>query len=89
MSIVDGQVRNGIQRSKVGLLTLCLRRILGAARHTCREIPDSVDLMAWQQTLGQLSKVEPAIGRSAQGAVVEIEAVNVDVGADETESRKS
>ena len=44
------------------------------------EVADPVDVVLWEQGLGALAQIHPPEWFVFQGAVVEIEAVNVDVG---------
>ena len=87
---MDGQVWNGPQGAKVSLLPLGLSRIARTAGDDSGEVAYPVYLVAGQQQVRQLANIQPSIGCTSQGAIVEIEAINVDVGTDEGRSpRKS
>ena len=83
---MDGQVWNGPQGAKVSLLPLGLSRIARTAGDDSGEVAYPVYLVAGQQQVRQLANVQPSIGCTSQGAIVEIEAINVDVGTDEGRS---
>jgi hypothetical protein len=55
------------------------KRRLGSACHTRREIFDLFDGVMGQQKLAEPPQVEPAMASAAQCAIVEIEAVDIDV----------
>ena len=82
VSVVQGHCRNGLQGAKVSLLPLGLRWIVGAAGNQGGKVSYAAYLVVGQQKPHQLTDVQPSVGRAAQGAVIEIEAVDIDVGAD-------
>lgn len=79
-AVVGVEARQRRQRSQVRLLPLALRGIAGAGVEPSREVADPVDRVLGKEGLGQLSQVEPPERRVLQGAVVEIEAVYVQIG---------
>ena len=83
---MDGQVRDGLQGSKVGLLPLRLRGITWAVGNDGGEVANAVYTVLGQQKPRQPPDIQPTILRAPQCAIVEIEAVNVDVGADREQS---
>ena len=83
---MDGQVWNGPQGAKVGLLPLRLSRIVRTARDNSGEVAYPVYLVTTQQQLRELANIQPPIRGTAQGTIVEIKAINVDVGTDEGRS---
>lgn len=87
MPVVDRQVGNGLQCTEIRLLALRLGGITGPTAHASGEVANPIDLVPGQQELSQSAKVQPTIRRVPQRAVVEVEAVNVDVGADDSHPR--
>ena len=83
---MDSQVWNGLQGAKISLLPLGLSRIIITALNSSGEVSYPVYLATGQQQLRQLANIQPSIVCTAQGTIVEIEAINVDVGTDEGRS---
>ena len=83
---MDCQIWNGQQGAKISLLPLSLSRIVMTAGDSCGEVAYPAYLAIGQQQLHQLADVQPSIVGTLQGTIVEIEAINVDVGTDEGES---
>ena len=79
---MQGHIRYGLKGAKVGLLPLGLRWVVGAAGYEGGEVANAAHLVVGQQEPHQLTDVQPAVRRAPQRAVVEVEAVDVDVGAD-------
>ena len=80
MSIRNGQVRNRPECSQVNLLIGGGTWIVGPGAYSRRVVVDVLNGVIWQQFLRQLCDVEPLVGRTFEGTVVEVEAVYVDVG---------
>ena len=83
---MDGQVRDGLQGSKIGLLPLRLGGITWAVGNDSGEVANPVYLVLGQQKLRQPPDIQPAVRCISQCTIVEIEAVNVDVGTDRGQS---
>ena len=82
---MDSQIWNGPQGPKISLLPLGLSRIISTTLHSSGEVTYPVYLTTGQQQLRQLADVQPSIARTTKGTIVEIEAINVDVGTYEGE----
>lgn len=63
----------------VGLLPLRLLRIVRPGLYQGREIADSIDLILREQQPTKLAEVQPLIRRFPNSAVVQIEAVDINV----------
>ena len=75
-AVVGVEARKGRQGSQVRLLPLGLSGIAG----TRIEVADPVDGVLGEECLSQLPQVQPSERSVPEGAVVEIEAVYVEVG---------
>jgi len=75
-------VRNGPQGPEVDLLPPWLQRIIGAGGDMGREIANVVDLVSWRRKRRPAEgvKVKPLMQSPLQAAIVEVEAVDIDVG---------
>jgi hypothetical protein len=80
---VDREMRDGLESAKVDLLSLWLLEIAGPTTHQCSEVPDSMDVVMGQELAAQGVEVEPAVRRPLQAPVVQVEGVDVDIGAHE------
>src|SRR5687768_3838221 len=78
---MDGKIRNCLQRSNVGPLTLALPHIWGPRSHQRSEVSDAVNRVSGQESPAQKRDVEPPQGGAFECTVVEIESVDVDVRA--------
>src|SRR5688500_8193439 len=74
-----GQIRDRSKRTKVNFLSISLLRVGWTGRDERSEIPDSMDLVLWQNLRAEVGEVQPAIRRFAQTTVVQVEGVNVDI----------
>ena len=83
---MQGNARYRLQGAKVSLLPLGLRRVPGTAGYQGGKVADPAYVVLGQQKPYQLPDVQPSVRRAPQGAVVEIEAVDIDVGTDEEQS---
>ena len=83
VSVVDSEVGNGRQGAEVRLLALRLGGVIGPVGDQGGKVAYPADGVAGEQQPRQPPQVQPPVGRSAKGAVIEIQAVDVDVGADE------
>jgi hypothetical protein len=73
---------NGRKRTEVGLLALSRVRVPGPALHPRREILDADDFRVFgEHVLAECAYVEPPLGSVLEAAVVKVEAVHVDDGA--------
>ena len=79
---MDAQVRDSPKGAEIRLLSLSLRRVSRTIRDDGGEVPDAVDLVLGQQESRQLPEVQPPVRLALKGPVVEVEAVNVEVGPD-------
>ena len=82
-SVVDGQVGDGLKGAEISLLPLRLGGVIGPVGDEGGESSVSGHVVMGQQQPRQLPDVQPAMGRAPQGAVVEIEAVDVYVGSND------
>lgn len=89
MPVVDGQVRDGLEGSKVGLLSLSLIRVVWATGDEGSEVAYLVYFMPWEKKLCQLLYIQPTISRTTQSPVIEIEPINIDISADEILLKKA
>lgn len=76
---MNGDAGQRFQRPQVELLSYRLVRIIRSGRHQGGEILDLVNRVFWQQEPAERFEIEPAVRSSAQCAVVQIEAVDIDV----------
>ena len=53
----------------------------GAYIESCGEVADFVDMVLGEEGLGEFAQVELPEGSVLEGAVIEVEAVNIDVGS--------
>ena len=79
--VVHGYSRYGLQGTKVSLLSLGLGWVPGAAGNQRGKVADPAYVVLGQQKPYQLPDVQPSVRRAPQGAVVQVEAVYIDVGA--------
>lgn len=86
---MDGQVGNGRQSAEVSLLTLRLGGVIGPVGDQGGEVAYPANTMLGQEKPRQPPRIQPAVRRSSQGAIVQVEAVDVDVGANEGAYPKS
>ena len=63
------------------LLALRLSRGTKPVGEKSGEVGYPTDAVAWQEQTNQLPEIQPAVGRSPQSEVVQVQTVNVDVGA--------
>jgi len=62
MSGVDAQIRDGSQGAQIGELALRLLRVVGTRTNERGEVPDTVDLVVWQEASTECREIEPAEG---------------------------
>ena len=75
-------MRNGPQGPQIDLLPPWLQRIIRAGGDVSREIANAVDLISWRRKRrpAEGRQVKPLMRRPFQAAIVEVEAVDIDVG---------
>ncbi len=75
-------MRTGPQDTQRGLLATPLLGIIRAGVDVSREIAEAIDLISWKgkRRLTKGHQVKPLVRRPFQAAVVEVEAVDIDVG---------
>lgn len=79
---MDRKIGDRRERAKVRLLTLARVRISGPDLHASGEVLDPHDVaVAAEHPLAQRADVEPPLCGILQAAVVEIEAIDIDDGA--------
>ena len=86
---MNRNLRQGRQRSKIELLAEWLIRIAWTGRDMGGEIFNSTDRIPRQQKLAELFWVHPAIRSFPKRPIVEVEAVDVDVGDQFSGSRNA
>ena len=79
-AVVRVEARQRRQGSQIRLLPLALRGIPRTGVEPRGEVGNPVDRVLGKERLGQPPEVQPPVGRVLQGAVVEIESVDVEVG---------
>lgn len=84
MPIDDGHHGFGQQRADIHLLPIRLIEIAGTRLDPGSVVFDGNDIIVWQKQAAHLGDVQPAVGRALDGAVVEVEAVDIDDGAIQT-----
>jgi hypothetical protein len=77
----NGESREGIESAKVGLLAGRLIRVVGPRANTGGVILNMRDGIARKENLAKGLEVKPLVRRAFKAAVIEIESVNVNVGA--------
>ena len=80
---MEGDARCRPQSADVGLLALGLGWVSGAAVYEGGEVTYAAYVVAWKQEPCQLPDGQPSVRSAPQGAIVEVEAVDIDVGTDE------
>ncbi len=76
---MDSHQRQCSKCPQIQILALRCARIVVKTYYTCGEVPNEMDVRARQQHLAHCLQVKPSILSSFERAIVEIEAVNVDV----------
>ena len=76
---VDLHVGQRCQGPKVDLLPSRLTGVVGQRGDPCSEVPDAVNPIAGKQMATEFREVDPSVGGPFERAVVEVEAVNVNV----------
>ena len=71
------------------LLALRLGRGTRPVGDKSGEVAYLTDAVAWQEQTNQLPEIQPAVGRSPQSEVVQVQTVDVDVGANGVHCTKS
>ena len=80
-TIRNGEIRKSAESSKIDLLACGSVRVAGCSAHAGGEISDPVNLVTARKELGaELGYVQPLEGGAFDAPVVEVEAVDVDVG---------
>ena len=79
---MNRQVRDRPQGTQIGLLPDALLGIVGPGVDVGREIADAIDLIPRRRKgcLAEGGQVKPPVRRAFQAAIVEVEAVDIDVG---------
>lgn len=77
MSVDDLEIRKCLKGSKVGLLTVRLIRVGRTARDSRREVLDPHDVMPRQELAADRGNIEPLVWSPGDGAVIEVETVDV------------
>ncbi len=70
-----------LESTDEGLLPRALVRVPWRVSHECGAVVNLGDLVPRERELAHAADVQPLVRRAANGAVVEVEAVDVDVGA--------
>ena len=87
---MEGDARCRLQGADVCLLALGLGWVSRAAGYEGGKVTYAAYVVLWKQEPRQLPDIQPSVRSAPQGAVVEIEAVDIDIGTDEEQSpRKS
>ena len=76
---VNGQIGDGAQGTEERELALRLLRISWGRMDNGGEVPHAVNLVVGEDSLTQYHWIEPLVGSTFDAAVIEVEAVNVDV----------
>ena len=77
---MDLEARQRGQGSQVRLLPLGLSGIAGTGIESGGEVADLIDCVQREESFGQFTQIQPSERCVLEGAVVEVEAVDVDVG---------
>src|SRR6266568_2136105 len=81
IALVDGQLRNLLERSEVSVLPLRHARVIRTCTYASSEVPDALDLVPGQQATTEQADIEPFVAGTAalQRPEEQIEAVDIDV----------
>lgn len=84
----DRQVRDRPERAEVGFLTPRRIRISGSSANAGRVVTDAMNVtVSGQQEFCEPRGIEPLVRRAFETTVVEVEAIDVDVGAGHKKQR--
>lgn len=78
---MDGDERECAERAKVGLLALRLLRVAGMWPDSRSEVPHGAQPVVRHKSSGEGHDIEPLVRRPLEGAVVQVEPVDIDDGS--------
>lgn len=86
---MDRQSGNSYERPEEHLLSLADLRIARASVNTGSEVPNPLNGVIWDELLCQATKIQPLVRRTLDCTVVQIEGIDVDIGAHAKSLKKS
>jgi hypothetical protein len=77
--VLDVQVRNRFERPNVQSLIVGRGWIVGSGTDPRREVVNLLDCVRRKQSLRELAEVQPFVRSPLQGAVIQIESIDINV----------
>lgn len=82
LPVVNRQTGNGSKGTEVCFLAGSPLRVIRPGHHKGSEIPDTADVIPWEEHTAQLLDVKPFIGSVFNAAIIQIEPIHINVRLD-------